>query len=196
MSFRQFGGLNYAARHNIVSSNYNTSNNLLVTQNVGQPNSFINFQSDISGNVSVYGGNLYVGGDIDISGNLTAKEIFLTGNLNVSLSSYSPSYPGAYLFAYFTSGSTQYSVQLPIFASIPAYSGFYNTYYPPGSTSEDTFYVSNSNYNGVKTSVTSGGTIAFFNQSLTINEQNGYYILNPGYKIIFYQTFNFNYGFT
>ena len=63
MSFRQFGGLNYAAKYNIVSSNYNTSNNLLVTQNVGQPNSYINFLSDISGNISVYG-------DLDVIGNL------------------------------------------------------------------------------------------------------------------------------
>lgn len=47
MSFRQFGGLNYAPKHNIVSSNYNTSNNLLVSQNVGQPNSYIEFLSDI-----------------------------------------------------------------------------------------------------------------------------------------------------
>ena len=47
MSFRKFGGLQYAAKHNIVSSNYNTSNNLIVTENVGQPNSFINFESDI-----------------------------------------------------------------------------------------------------------------------------------------------------
>ena len=50
MSFRQFGGLNFAAKHNAVSSNYNTSNNLQVTQNVGQPSSYINFLSDISGN--------------------------------------------------------------------------------------------------------------------------------------------------
>ena len=47
MSFRKFGGLQYAARNNIVSSNYNTSNNLLVPENVGQSNSFINFESDI-----------------------------------------------------------------------------------------------------------------------------------------------------
>ena len=50
MSFRQFGGINYSAKHNIVSSNYNSPSNLLVMQNVGQPNSYINFQSDISGN--------------------------------------------------------------------------------------------------------------------------------------------------
>jgi hypothetical protein len=71
MSFRQFGGLNYSARHNIVSSNYNTSNNLLVTQNVGQPNSYINFLSDISGNV-------------DISGNITAYYMFLSSGYNYS----------------------------------------------------------------------------------------------------------------
>jgi microcystin-dependent protein len=83
MSFRQFGGLNYAPKHNIVASNYNTSNNLLVTQNVGQPNSYINFLSDISGNIRVYGdfdlsGNLNVSGDVDISGNLTADYMFLS----------------------------------------------------------------------------------------------------------------------
>ena len=78
MSFRQFGGLNYAARNNIVSSNYNTSNNLLVTQNVGQPNSFINFQSDISGNVRFYG-QFDLSGNLNVSGNITSNEIFITG---------------------------------------------------------------------------------------------------------------------
>ena len=94
MSFRQFGGLQFASKHNAVSSYYNTSNNLLVTQNVGQSNSFINFLSDISGNqisgnldvsgnINVTGnidisGNINVGGDIDVSGNLNAYEIFLT----------------------------------------------------------------------------------------------------------------------
>jgi hypothetical protein len=28
MSFRQFGGLKFAAKHNAVASNYNTANNL------------------------------------------------------------------------------------------------------------------------------------------------------------------------
>jgi hypothetical protein len=78
MSFRQFGGLNYAARNNIVSSNYNTSNNLLVTQNVGQPNSFINFQSDISGNISFYG-QFDLSGNLNVGGNITSNEIFITG---------------------------------------------------------------------------------------------------------------------
>jgi microcystin-dependent protein len=75
MSFRQFGGLQFGSKHNAVASYYNTSNNLLVTQNVGQSNSYINFLSDISGNISIYGdldvsGNLHVSGDVDISGNL------------------------------------------------------------------------------------------------------------------------------
>ena len=74
MSFRQFGGMNYAPRHNIVASNYNTSNNLLVTQNVGQPNSYINFQSDISGNINIFG-------DLDVSGNVYANEFYITGPL-------------------------------------------------------------------------------------------------------------------
>jgi hypothetical protein len=56
MSFRKFGGLNFAAKHNAVASNYNTSNNLQVTQNIGQPNSYITILSDISGNLNVNGG--------------------------------------------------------------------------------------------------------------------------------------------
>ncbi len=42
MSFRRFGGLQYTAKHNVVSSNFNSANNLTVTENVGQSNSFIN----------------------------------------------------------------------------------------------------------------------------------------------------------
>jgi len=71
MSFRQFGGLQFASKHNAVASHYNTSNNLLVTQNVGQSNSYINFLSDISGNITLYG-DLHVEGNIDCSGNVNA----------------------------------------------------------------------------------------------------------------------------
>jgi microcystin-dependent protein len=93
MSFRQFGGLQFASKHNAVASNYNTSNNLLVTQNVGQSNSYINFLSDISGNINIYGnldvsgdvdisGNLDVIGDVDVSGNLTSNYMFLSSGTN------------------------------------------------------------------------------------------------------------------
>ena len=66
MSFRKFGGIKYAAKNNIVTSNYSTSNNLLVTKNVGQTDSYINFLSDISGNNNYLAGEgLNVTTDID-----------------------------------------------------------------------------------------------------------------------------------
>ena len=71
MSFRQFGGLNFAAKHNAVSSNYNTSNNFQVTQNVGQTSSYINFLSDISGNLSIYG-NVTISGTETVEGLISA----------------------------------------------------------------------------------------------------------------------------
>lgn len=92
MSFRQFGGLKYLSKHNVVSSNLNSSNQLFVTQSVGQPNSTIDFLSDISGNITVYGnldisGNSHVEGNLDISGNSTANYMFLSsGNVYASQS--------------------------------------------------------------------------------------------------------------
>jgi hypothetical protein len=86
MSFRQFGGLQYAARHNAVSSNYNTANNLSVTQNVGQPNSYINFESDISGNITIKG-------NLDVSGNLN-----LGNNCSIYSEAASNGNPDAILF--------------------------------------------------------------------------------------------------
>lgn len=77
MSFRQVGGMKYASKHNIVTSNYNTLNNLLVTQNIGQSNSYINLLSDLSGNISIFGnldisGNLHVDGNIDCNNNISS----------------------------------------------------------------------------------------------------------------------------
>jgi len=89
MSFRQFGGKKYASKHNIVSSHYNTSNSLQVTENIGQPHSYITFLSDISGNMTLYGnfdltGNLTVNGDETILGNLTVDgDETIVGNLTV-----------------------------------------------------------------------------------------------------------------
>lgn len=96
MSFRQYGGINYASKHNIVSSNFNTSNNLLVPQNVGKPNSIITFLSDISGNLTIYGNvnvdnGLTVREDIDCSNNLTVDnditgkgDLFVQGDVHCS----------------------------------------------------------------------------------------------------------------
>ena len=109
MSFRRYGGLNYAPKNNIMASNYNNINNLSVSQAVGQPNSYINFLSDISGNININGdfdisgnlhvagnidcsgneniyGNLYVAGNIDCSGNSTANYMFLTSGTNYTTS--------------------------------------------------------------------------------------------------------------
>jgi hypothetical protein len=90
MSFRKYGGTQYSANQNIVKSNINTADKFYVTKNVGQPNTYINFESDISGNIIIYGDldvtkNLRVQKDIDCSGNLYVQEdIDCSGNLNVS----------------------------------------------------------------------------------------------------------------
>lgn len=83
MSFRQFGGINYAARHNIVGSNYNTSNNLLVTQNVGLADSYINFLSDISGNIQT-SGNFDLTGNLTVSGSTSLNTLTTSGLVNLS----------------------------------------------------------------------------------------------------------------
>ena len=94
MSFRKVGGVQYSATQNIVKNRYNTSDNLYVTQNVGEPNTYINFLSDISGN-QIYGdldvsGNLHVSGNIDCSGNInvdgdvTAEAMFLSSGNDFS----------------------------------------------------------------------------------------------------------------
>jgi hypothetical protein len=50
MSFRKYGGTNYSAKHNYVSSNTNISSGLYVTDGIGQYNSYVNAYSDISSN--------------------------------------------------------------------------------------------------------------------------------------------------
>jgi hypothetical protein len=47
MSFRQYGGINYAARNNIVKTNFTNANNLSIMTKVGQPESKINVQSTL-----------------------------------------------------------------------------------------------------------------------------------------------------
>ena len=54
MSFRQYGGINYASRNNIVKNNYTNANNLSVMAKVGQPSSIINVDSGLYG----LGGNI------------------------------------------------------------------------------------------------------------------------------------------
>ena len=83
MSFRQYGGRNYAARNNIVKNNYTNANNLSVMTKVGQPSSVINFESDISGN-TIYGPYDFIG-DVNITGNLNVSgTTTLSSTLNVN----------------------------------------------------------------------------------------------------------------
>lgn len=72
MTFRQFGGLKYNAKHNVVSSNFNTSNNLVIREDAG-----------ISNNLKVTN-DLLVQGNTDICGNLTAYNMFLSSGNNYS----------------------------------------------------------------------------------------------------------------
>ena len=92
MSFRQYGGINYAARNNIVKNNYSNANNLSVMTKVGQPSSYINFESDISANI-IYSDYLNVNnltvnynstlkGNLDVSGNSTLKGTLTVGPTN------------------------------------------------------------------------------------------------------------------
>ena len=86
MSFRQYGGVNYAARNNIVKNNFTNANNLSVMTKVGQPSSVINFESDISGN-TIYGpydfiGDVTITGNLSVSENTNAYQIHLTGGIN------------------------------------------------------------------------------------------------------------------
>jgi hypothetical protein len=48
MSFRKYGGTTFSAKHNNVNSNINNTSNLYVTNGVGQANSYIDFNSNIS----------------------------------------------------------------------------------------------------------------------------------------------------
>ena len=52
MSFRQFGGLQYSAKNNIITNHFSNSGNLGITDTLGQPNSKIVSQShiDMNGN--------------------------------------------------------------------------------------------------------------------------------------------------
>ena len=61
MSFKQFGGLSFAAKNNIVGNLYSTSGNLGISNSMGQENSKIISQShvDLSGNSLMHIGSLY-----------------------------------------------------------------------------------------------------------------------------------------
>lgn len=72
MSFRKVGGVQYSATQNVVKSRYNISNQSYISQYVGEPNTVIDFLSDISGNLSVGIAN-------NISGGTTGDILYQSG---------------------------------------------------------------------------------------------------------------------
>jgi hypothetical protein len=142
---------------------------------------------------------IHSNGNVGIANNAPACTLDVSGTIQSSISSYSPSYPGAYLVTQYTTPLPPIIttvIQLPIFASIPDYTAFYNSYYPTGSTSGSVMLLNPNNVNGVTTSSTGTGSITYFATNLNVNNDasGNYYIINPGYKIIFYEDINFNYG--
>jgi len=89
MSFRRYGGTDYASANNIIKNFVTTTSNLLVTSQVGEPNSKIKVESelDVINNVNIannldVSGNSWVGGNFDVSGNeLIAGNVLIYGNL-------------------------------------------------------------------------------------------------------------------
>jgi len=65
MSFRKFGGLQYSAKNNAVSSTFSTVSNLSVTTGLGQANSslqvFSNFVNDVTFDGKIISNNILVG---------------------------------------------------------------------------------------------------------------------------------------
>ena len=117
MSFRKYGGVNFSAKHNQVNSNFNNTSQLSVTKGVGQEHSYINLNSDISGNIIVYGNfdisgnliveeNLYVNKNVDISGNETVVgTIYAKGGITGSTASFQYLTGGAGSLQYLTGGT-------------------------------------------------------------------------------------------
>ena len=84
MSFRKFGGINRAAKNNIIRNNVSTSGTLLVTTQIGEPDSLINVDSElvVNNNVKIAGntdisGNEIVGGNITVEGNGMIKGMLI-----------------------------------------------------------------------------------------------------------------------
>ncbi|NDA89633.1 MAG: hypothetical protein EBY20_01805, partial [Alphaproteobacteria bacterium] len=99
MSFRQFGGLNYSARNNIITNQYSNSAHVGVTDTLGQPNSKIVSQShiDMSANSVMHIGRLYfMDGTVQstAASNATIATTFPAGIIvsggNISITSTSP----------------------------------------------------------------------------------------------------------
>ena len=161
MSFRQYGGINYAARNNIVKNNYTNANNLSIMTRVGQ-------------NTSV----IYVDSGLVMSSNLTFKYMnapfygitFSDGTIQTTAITTTDSYWQPYNSTstpviYYTNrvligadpgvteGSVDPSIKLAVNGGIAANGNFYTGYLNSGIFS-NTFSVEGSSGN-----TTVGGTL-------------------------------------
>ena len=161
MSFRQYGGINYAARNNIVKNNYTNANNLSIMTRVGQ-------------NTSV----IYVDSGLVMSSNLTFKYMnapfygitFSDGTIQTTAITTTDSYWQPYNsistpVIYYTNrvligadpniteGSVDPSIKLAVNGGIAANGNFYTGYLNSGIFS-NTFSVEGSSGN-----TTVGGTL-------------------------------------
>ena len=111
MSFRQYGGTNYAGKNNIVRNNYTNSGTLSVTSTIGQTNSVVNSNSDIS-----IHGNLTVSKNLIVNGVLTQSVApVYTFNSTISSNTNYSTYtsPSQFKGIYFISSPSQITITLP-----------------------------------------------------------------------------------
>ena len=94
MSFRKYGGTHYSSKQNVTKSNYAISDNLIVTDKIGQDNSEIIIESEVNNRENVrmcqdlqVDGNVHVDRNVDISMNLVVEDdALINKNLSVVLS--------------------------------------------------------------------------------------------------------------
>jgi len=111
MSFRQYGGTNYASKNNIVKNNYTNSSTLSVTSTIGQTNGVVNSNSDIS-----IHGNLVVSKNLTVSSILTQNVApVYTFNSTISSNTNYSNYTSSSQFKgiYFVSTPTPITIILP-----------------------------------------------------------------------------------
>ena len=130
--------------------------------------------------VKIPGKYLGIGG---IYNPTTSGTVDISGTLNVNFSSYSPSYPCCYLVGYSNGSNTL--TPTGIWRSIPNYTTYYNGYYD-GITSG---VLTQNTVTGV---TIIGNDVNYFDVSSNVTDKpDGYYIINPGYKINFYSGVNY-----
>ena len=90
MSFRKFGGLNYASTNNIVRSHYSNTDNSTISNTLGLLNSKIVSKShlDLSGNSIINVGGIYFQNGTELIDGTYTGNLTVTGTLTVDQATY------------------------------------------------------------------------------------------------------------